>query len=383
MASPNQYNFPTRTSYGIALCRYNANMVPEIIMVKKRLSYNFCAFVMGKYRKNDVSDLMLLFNGMTLQEKIDIISLDFQLLWTKLWAMPISSNSLNSYSGRALNSFSEYKMSPHMQIIKKKYSYNYSPLFNPSTITTTTTTDKSDSSTSKTSSANFADHLEKQSFSEHAKSTTDSFANYKSTTYAKRTWLRQPSTAQQQMISVPESPGANKKSKSFDNMRFYNSYIKNRNKFEMLIADGGKKLRSMLNRSQNAMVIWEIPKGKQEYNEYELETAMREFYEETGICQDYYDILWEMQPMVEYYTDSENTYCNKYFIAVIKNEFVHPSWTPKVYFNIKERHNEIECAKWISINELKYIHMYPKHKKRLIKFVKMIFKFLKCALNKL
>ena len=79
-------NKNVRKSAGIACCRFNdiTNKL-ELLVIKKRYTYNFAAFVFGQYSKKDDKRLMVLFNGMTLQEKIDIMSLNFDLLWYKIW----------------------------------------------------------------------------------------------------------------------------------------------------------------------------------------------------------------------------------------------------------------------------------------------------------
>jgi 8-oxo-dGTP pyrophosphatase MutT (NUDIX family) len=75
-----------RQSAGIACCRLNVNTdIPEILLVKKRYTYSFAAFVFGQYKKGDDKNLKDLFNDMTLQEKIDILSLKFDMLWYKIW----------------------------------------------------------------------------------------------------------------------------------------------------------------------------------------------------------------------------------------------------------------------------------------------------------
>jgi 8-oxo-dGTP pyrophosphatase MutT (NUDIX family) len=75
-----------RQSAGIACCRLNETTdIPEILLVKKRYTYSFVAFVFGQYNKNDNKHLKSLFGGMTLQEKIDILSLKFDMLWYKIW----------------------------------------------------------------------------------------------------------------------------------------------------------------------------------------------------------------------------------------------------------------------------------------------------------
>ena len=80
----------TKKSYGVACCRFNKKNKLQILLIKKRYTYCFAAFVLGQYNKNE-KYLKFLFNGMTVQEKIDILSLNFDILWYKIW-MEIPSN---------------------------------------------------------------------------------------------------------------------------------------------------------------------------------------------------------------------------------------------------------------------------------------------------
>ena len=77
----------TKTSYGIALCRYNLqnNNSIEILLIKKRYSYQFFSFVMGHYRKNDTEYIKHLFDNMSYSEKIDIISMEYSKMWYRIW----------------------------------------------------------------------------------------------------------------------------------------------------------------------------------------------------------------------------------------------------------------------------------------------------------
>ena len=76
----------TRKSSGIACCRFNTRTNRlEILLIKKRYTYNFVSFVFGQYNKCDEKRLKFLFNGMTSQEKNDILSLKFDMLWYKIW----------------------------------------------------------------------------------------------------------------------------------------------------------------------------------------------------------------------------------------------------------------------------------------------------------
>ena len=76
-----------KTSYGIALCRYNKekNNIVEILLIKKRFSYQFISFVYGNYKKNDNKTLKYLFNNMSFAEKIDILGMQFSHMWYRIW----------------------------------------------------------------------------------------------------------------------------------------------------------------------------------------------------------------------------------------------------------------------------------------------------------
>ena len=115
-------------SYGIALCRFNSNKEPEIILIKKRYTYYFFEFVLGKYQRNDNKYLFKLFNNMTYQEKMDILSLKFDTLWYKIW-LEIPSHALNrdsSYPSRQKETGFNEKIYTYIYIkIKSKFETNF------------------------------------------------------------------------------------------------------------------------------------------------------------------------------------------------------------------------------------------------------------------
>jgi 8-oxo-dGTP pyrophosphatase MutT (NUDIX family) len=76
-----------KTSYGIALCRFNKenNFQSEILMIKKRFTYYYFSFVFGLYKKYNNKQLQVLFDNMTFREKIDILSMKFSNMWYRLW----------------------------------------------------------------------------------------------------------------------------------------------------------------------------------------------------------------------------------------------------------------------------------------------------------
>ena len=75
-----------KKAYGIACVRYNdIARQYEILMVRKRCTYAFISFVSGRYCRNDERTIMDLLNAMTNQEKLDVLSLDFDILWWRIW----------------------------------------------------------------------------------------------------------------------------------------------------------------------------------------------------------------------------------------------------------------------------------------------------------
>ena len=73
-----------KKSYGIALIRYNKlKKNYEFLMIKKRNSYAFVDFVLGRYNINNKKYIISLFNNMTYEEKLIIISLNFEMIWDR------------------------------------------------------------------------------------------------------------------------------------------------------------------------------------------------------------------------------------------------------------------------------------------------------------
>jgi len=77
----------TVTSYGISLMRKVKASSPadnnryEFLLIKKRATYAFITFVKGIYSKSNDSDVINLFNNMSIEEKICIMSMNFSNIW--------------------------------------------------------------------------------------------------------------------------------------------------------------------------------------------------------------------------------------------------------------------------------------------------------------
>lgn len=275
-------NIKTKQSYGISCCKFDkTDNKLKILLVKKRHTYNYISFVFGKYKVRDRKRLAYLFNGMTIQEKIDILSFNFDIIWYKIWL-----------------TFPE-------TIIKNKIIFDMTDI--------------------------------------------KSISN---------TWNKIRHFRNRFKCDI------NKKNIKTSDIIFYNAQ---KNKYNSLISvDGSRYLKSLIKNTKNGKLIWEIPKGRKEKNETSIDCAIREFREETGIVMNFYNILYNINPVLEYYVSDNCGYKHNYFVAYTNKD---------ILVNIDNKHKknyEIESIKWASIDEIKYLD----HSKHLFKIVNKIFKIL-------
>jgi len=215
----NNTKHPDRVKYsmGIACCRINEKTHrAELLMVCKRNTYNFVQFVHGSYDPNDSNSVLKLLNGMTRDEKLDLMSGNFNQIWYRIWL----NTPLNS------------------------------------------------------------------------------------------------------------------------------SYFPAKNKYTILFNDTGSKLRSLIERSNNSRLIWELPKGrKKAFSESDLSCAIREFNEETGLSRGSYQLL-NLPSKKWVIIDNNTKYISRYFLAGYKHtgQYVYPA----VYDT-----SEISEVRWMDIEQIK------------------------------
>jgi len=95
---------------------------------------------------------------------------------------------------------------------------------------------------------------------------------------------------------------------------FYGEEQKTKSKFELLKPDLYEKIRSSPTNWKETE--WEFPKGKRNVNEKDMECAIREFEEETGISVKSIDLLENVFPFEENFIGSNRKpYKNKYYLA--------------------------------------------------------------------
>ena len=104
---------------------------------------------------------------------------------------------------------------------------------------------------------------------------------------------------------------------------------------------------------------WEFPKGRRNFKEKDLECALREFEEETGILSNKINIIENVLPFEEIFIGTNHkSYKHKYFLAYM-NE-------PEEYLN-NFQVTEVSKIEWKSIEQcLEAIRPYNLEKKELI-----------------
>ena len=110
---------------------------------------------------------------------------------------------------------------------------------------------------------------------------------------------------------------------------------------------------------------WEIPKGRREYNEKNIDCAIREFKEETSLDITDYNILNCINPIHDNFTGTNNKeYKHIFYVGMAKNDTI----------NINTINNEIDEIKWCYWDEvLQLLRPYNENK---IKIITSIFLFI-------
>ena len=211
----------TREKYSVGIaCIRIVNKIPEILLICKRYTYGYNMFVHGRYNSGDTGKIIAMFNGMTVEEKHDILSLNFSQIWYRIW--------LNS----------KHRLG---------------------------------------------------------------------------------------------------------------AYFAAKNKFESTFAvDGGLRLRRMIIKSTNSSKIWEIPKGHRARNETNIDCAIREFKEETGISKKHYHIFPATRKQV--YIDAGTKYTNTFYFAYTA-EIVEP----KIDFGSVDQVCEVSDIRWLSVEQIRLL----------------------------
>ena len=104
---------------------------------------------------------------------------------------------------------------------------------------------------------------------------------------------------------------------------------------------------------------WEFPKGRRNYQEKDLDCALREFEEETGYSQKDISVIENILPFEEIFIGSNHkSYKHKYFLAYMNDSNNN---------NYNFQNSEVSKIEWKTIDEcLECIRPYNLEKKNLI-----------------
>jgi ADP-ribose pyrophosphatase YjhB (NUDIX family) len=129
---------------------------------------------------------------------------------------------------------------------------------------------------------------------------------------------------------------------------------------------------------------WEFPKGRRNYQEKDLDCAIREFEEETGISKYNINVIENIMPFEEIFVGSNHkAYKHKYFLAFMNDEESNdektkdstPRFTNSKYSLSNFQKTEVSKIKWKSLSScLESIRPYNLEKKHLILNINNILK---------
>jgi 8-oxo-dGTP pyrophosphatase MutT (NUDIX family) len=91
---------------------------------------------------------------------------------------------------------------------------------------------------------------------------------------------------------------------------------------------------------------WEIPKGRKNINEKNINCAIREFKEETSLDSSQYKIINAIDPIHDVFTGTNMKEYRHIFYTSVYND------TNMINYNMINYNNEIDMVSWCGWNEL-------------------------------
>lgn len=164
---------------------------------------------------------------------------------------------------------------------------------------------------------------------------------------------------------------------SSTNIHYKNEEYSSKKKFET-IKEGviaNNKLVTLkdiveMSKTQWKETEWEFPKGRRNQKEKDLECALREFEEETGILKTNIKIINNILPFEEMFIGSNHkSYKHKYFLAFMENTIDNDSVLKLNNF----QKSEVSKMEWKNVeNCLESIRPYNLEKKQLIQNINKV-----------
>jgi len=147
------------------------------------------------------------------------------------------------------------------------------------------------------------------------------------------------------------------------NTQYINEENSSSKKFDLIKSGLIVRLEDIINNSNTNWIEteWEFPKGRRNNREKDLECALREFEEETGISVDNINLIRNILPFEETFIGTNHkSYKHKYFLAYMKSNDDNS-------YLCNYQKTEVSKIDWKTCNEcLEIIRPYNLEKKQLI-----------------
>jgi 8-oxo-dGTP pyrophosphatase MutT (NUDIX family) len=153
------------------------------------------------------------------------------------------------------------------------------------------------------------------------------------------------------------------------NVQYKNEELSSSKKMELIrngviINDENVTLKSIIENSKTQWLEteWEFPKGRRNNKEKDLECALREFEEETGINKNKISVIENILPFEEIFIGTNHkSYKHKYFLAYMQEE--NEEMEDLEHYQV----TEVSKIEWKTIDScLESIRPYNLEKKKLI-----------------
>jgi 8-oxo-dGTP pyrophosphatase MutT (NUDIX family) len=95
------------TSYGIIAFKCGMEGV-EYLMIRRKDSFGYIDFIRGKYSPYNLTQLLVIINEMSLDEKHRIITQPFEILWSEMWGDTNTGN--NQYKNEEISSKKKFEL---------------------------------------------------------------------------------------------------------------------------------------------------------------------------------------------------------------------------------------------------------------------------------
>jgi len=94
------------TSHGIVLFRFTPEEGLQYLMLRRKNTFGYIDFIRGKYVHNNYEHLKVLFDEMSIEEKEQIKTHYFDILWNNMWG----SDMANQYKSEELSSSKKFEL---------------------------------------------------------------------------------------------------------------------------------------------------------------------------------------------------------------------------------------------------------------------------------